>query len=229
VIHTARRSGPQSWGGCALNPIHLPRCGISEHTAVYEQDGLGAVGHHTADSPHHRVPVAHFSRPILVLSLSCSSSVLLVFSARSFTYSSTRSPPSIPYSMSLLLALCRPPYDRTSLQANSESSTPCLAPCHEYCILNNLPWCCRSAVPHTRPSSLARQRPYGCPLCAKVCLASRARHVALAVAVAKATLCPLHPTLRTLGHEHPLPESILRSAVKSSVFHRSLLYIPTSF
>jgi len=58
VIHTARRSGPQSWGGCALNPIHLPRCGISEQTAVYEQDGLGAVGHHTADSPHHRVLVA---------------------------------------------------------------------------------------------------------------------------------------------------------------------------
>jgi len=30
-------------------------------------------------------------------------------------------------SMSLLLALCWPPYDRTSLQANRESSTPCLA------------------------------------------------------------------------------------------------------
>ena len=58
VIHTARRSGPQSWGGCALNPIHLPRCGISEQTAVYEQDGLRAVGHHTAASRHHRVPVA---------------------------------------------------------------------------------------------------------------------------------------------------------------------------
>jgi len=55
VIYTARRSGPQSWGGRASNPLHAPRCGISEHTAVYEQDGLGAVA---VDSPHHRVPVA---------------------------------------------------------------------------------------------------------------------------------------------------------------------------
>jgi len=143
-------------------------------------------------------PGAYSSPVCHAHALYCSYS-LLVFTARSFTYSSTRSPPFIPYSMSLLLALCRPPYDRTNSQANRESSTPCLAPCHEYCILNNLPWCCRSAVPHTRPSSLARQRPYGCPLCAKVCLPSRARHVALAVAVAKATLCPLHSTLRTLG------------------------------
>jgi len=51
VIHTARRSGPQSWGGRALNPLHAPRCGISEQTAVYERDGLGAVGHH---NPGHR-------------------------------------------------------------------------------------------------------------------------------------------------------------------------------
>jgi len=122
--------------------------------------------------------------------------VLLVFTARSFTYSSTWSPGSI---LSSRYPPCRPPYDRTSSQTNRESSTPCLAPCHEYCILNNLPRCCRSAVPHTRPSSLARQRPYGCPLCAKVYLPSRACHVALAVAVAKATLCPLHSTLRTLG------------------------------
>jgi len=56
---------------------------------------------------------------------------------------------------------------------------------------------CHGAVP--RPSSsLARRRPYGCPLCAEVCLLSGTRYVALPFAIAKATLCPLHSTLRTL-------------------------------
>ena len=58
--HTAHWSRPQSLGGRASNPLHAPRCGISEQTVVYKKDGLGAVGHHNPDrrglaaSPHAR-------------------------------------------------------------------------------------------------------------------------------------------------------------------------------
>jgi len=48
-------------GRACIEPSPCPTLWISEQTPVYEQDGLGAVGHQnpvTADSLHHRVPVA---------------------------------------------------------------------------------------------------------------------------------------------------------------------------
>jgi len=78
---------------------------------------------------------------------SCSLTVLLVLTARSLTYSSTRSLWSILYSMSPLLVQYRPPYDRTHLQVTKDSSASCLAVRREYCILSKRHrlQCCRSA------------------------------------------------------------------------------------
>ena len=125
-----------------------------------------------------------------------SRSVLLVVTARVFTYRSTQL-----YRSSLF----RFPFDSTNLQANRGSPVSCLALRCEYYFLSKRhpPWRCRcgrSHPPHGR--SLAHQSfiapPIHVHLCIEVYLLSWARSMALLA------YSPLHSSARELGPIAPV-------------------------
>jgi len=151
---------------------------------------------------------------ILVPSPSCSFSVLVMLTIRSFTYSSTRTLCSILCSMPLLLApvptsLRR--YKLASQQCLDRTMPPMLYPQQTIftTAIGRLELSSLAPAPHR---SLTRQtfivRHIHVHLGAEVRLLSPT----CPVAVARATLCPLHSTRAHKANEHQLPESILQPA-----------------
>ena len=172
------------------------------------------------------------SRRIFVPSPSCSFSVLLILTVRSFTYSSTRSLCSILCSMPRLPApvptsLRR--YKLVSQQCLDRTMPPMLYPQQTISTtaIGRLGLSSLGPAPHR---SLTRQtfivRHIHVHLSAEVRLLSQACPVA--VAVARATLCPLHSTRAHKADEHSY-RSRFSSLRESGGFHTYLLDILTSF
>jgi len=161
-----------------------------------------------------------FSRRIFVPSPSRSFSVLPMLTVRPFTYSSTRSLCSILYSMTFLLApvpTSLPRYKLASQQCLDRTTSPMLCP--QQTIFT-------TAIGRLELSSLALAihrsltgqtfivRQIHVYLSAEVRLLSPI----CPVAVARATLCPLHSTRAHKANEHQLPGSILQPAVNQVCF-----------
>ena len=141
--------------------------------------------------------------------------------------------PSLTAQLGLHVPSCPPAIPRaglpTTVQAHKPTESPPRPALHRATNTVSLT-ICRGAVDRPSLTPVPRRSPASVHM--DVHCAPRCACLLWLVMWFSLSLSPRPPCAflaHTRANEHPLPESILRSAVKSSVFHTSRLDIPTSF